>query len=82
MIEVASKPPSRGLFNQEPPSELVIDTERHPVCGYDGWKASRMLANDNSSHSLKRGVPQKVRFKLHGTKLPQIQEEQNTANTI
>ena len=29
--EVVSKPPSKGLFIIEPPSELVIQTERQPL---------------------------------------------------
>ena len=33
------------------------DCEAHP-CGYDGWKASRMLANDKSSNGLQRGIQQ------------------------
>ena len=27
-----------------------------PPCGYDGWKASKTLANDKSSHDLKHGI--------------------------
>ena len=28
---LASKPPLKGVFIQEPPSELVIQTERRPL---------------------------------------------------
>ena len=46
--EVASKPPSKGLFYQEPPSELLIQIERHPLMAVTWMKDA---LKDNQSFS-------------------------------
>ena len=83
--EVASKPPSKGLLIQEPPSELVIQTERHPSCGFHGWNSSRTLGNDKSFHGLNCAIPQQnIRLELYETQLYLIrrQEAINPYNAI
>ena len=75
---MASKPPSKGISNQELPSELVIPTVRQsPLhCGYDEWKASMTLENDKSSHDLKRGIHSKnARLDRHETQLPSSEDK-------
>ena len=57
--EVASKPPLQGLFIQGPPSELVIQTEKHPppVATMDG-RLLQMLEKSKSSQDPNPGIPQ------------------------
>ena len=65
--------PSKGLFIREPPSELVIQTERHslPVATMYG-RLPQMLENNKSSHDPKQGIPQyNEGFGCHEMQLPQ-----------
>ena len=56
--EVASKPPSRGLLVRKLPSELIIQTERHPPLATMDRRLLQMLENNKSSHDPEHGVPQ------------------------
>ena len=81
--EVASKPPSKGLFIQEPPSELVILTERGPpVATMDGrlhicWQMTSHLAISSVEFPQ-----QNVRLDHCKTQLLQKTEERNTIIAI
>ena len=53
----ASKPPSKGLFIQEPPSELVIRIVRHPPVAIIYGRLPRTLESDKSSHDPSVEMP-------------------------